>query len=256
MSNLAYPQLIQFPVRKTKRPRTVLNMASDGSTVRLFDAGAEMTDWRLEYSDLTDDEVAVLEGFFVTVEGSLNAFTFLDPATNLLAWSETLDADVWQSDPLLVLTRDVTDPAGGTRAWRLSNSGGARQGIGQTIEAPGGYSYCFSVYARAAAPTTVRLTAGGEAADRVVTSAWDRVVFAVTPAAAESVRFGIEISSGAAVEVYGPQVEAQGGASVYRPSTRGGVYPDAHLSDDTFSVTRTGCNRNSCTVYITHANHL
>jgi hypothetical protein len=256
MSSLVYPQLIQFPVQKTKRPRTVVNTAADGSTVRLADPAAEITQWRLDYVDLMDDEAALLEQFFADAEGSLNGFTFLDPTANLLAWSDELDIDVWQTDPLLMVTDLVADPAGGTRAWRLSNPAGAGQGIGQTIEAPGGYSYCFSVYVRAAAPTTVRLTAGGEATDRVVTSAWDRIVFAVTPAAAESVRFGIEVSNGAALDIYGPQVEAQGGASKYRAATRGGVYTDAHLSDDVFSVTRTGCNRNSCTVNITHANHL
>ena len=73
---------------------------------------------------------------------------------------------------------------------------------------------------------------------------------------AESVEFGIEVASGSAVDVYGPQVEAQGGASVYRATSRGGVYTDAHLSEDVFGVTRTGCNRNSCTMNIIHANHL
>src|SRR5436190_16278849 len=149
MSTLAYPQLIQFPVRKTKRPRTVVNTAADGSTVRLADPAAEVTEWRLDYVDLTDDEAAMLEQFFAEAEGSLNGFTFLDPTGNLLAWSGKLDTDVWQKDPLLVLTSGVADPAGSTRAWHLSNSGGAGQKVAQTIAVPGGYLYCFSVYARA-----------------------------------------------------------------------------------------------------------
>src|SRR5882762_6747479 len=107
MSTLAYPQLIQFPVQKTKRPRTVVNTAADGSTVRLADPAAEMTEWRLDYVDLMDDEAALLEQFFSDAEGSLNGFTFLDPTANLLAWSGTLNADVWQTDPLLVLTGEV-----------------------------------------------------------------------------------------------------------------------------------------------------
>src|SRR5205823_3406254 len=148
MSTLAYPQMIQFPVRKTKRARTVVNLAADGRTVLLADPFAETMEWRLEYADLTDDEAAVLEQFFEAVEGSLNEFTFLDPTGNLLAWSGTLTADVWQTDPLLVLTDGVADPLEETEAWHLSNLGGAAQSIGQTIEAPGGYSYCFSVYVR------------------------------------------------------------------------------------------------------------
>jgi hypothetical protein len=119
MSTLAYPQLIQFPVRKTKRPRTVVNTAADGSTVRLADPAAEITEWRLDYVDLTDDEAAMLEQFFLDAEGSLNGFTFLDPTANLLAWSGELDTDAWQKDPA-ALTDGVTDPG-----W------GARRGTGQ-----------------------------------------------------------------------------------------------------------------------------
>jgi len=71
-----------------------------------------------------------------------------------------------------------------------------------------------------------------------------------------SMRFGIEVAAGATVNVYGLQVEAQGAASAYRASTRGGVYPDAHFSADELTVTCTGLNRNSCNVSIVHANHL
>jgi hypothetical protein len=234
----------------------VVNLAADGSTVRLADPAGETTEWKLDYVDLTDDEAAMLEAFFGAAEGSLNEFTFLDPMGNLLAWSGKLDTDAWQKDPLLVLTDGAADPTGGTRAWHLSNSGGAGQGIGQTIAGPGGYLYCFSAYVRAAAPATVRLSIAGEAEDWAVASGWTRIVFVATPATAESVRFGIEVGAGSAVDLYGPQVEAQGGASVYRATSRGGVYTDAHLRDNVFSVTRTGCDRNSCTVNIIHANHL
>jgi len=139
----------------------------------------------------------------------------------------------------------------------LSNGGAAAQGIWQTLQVPGVYTYCFSVYGRAASPSTVQLWIGSQAVERVVSSGWGRIAFAATgPTDAESLRFGIEAEAGTTVEVYGPQAEVQGGASVYRTSTRGGVYADAHLRDDIFKVTRTGFNRNSCTVNIIHANHL
>ena len=75
--------------------------------------------------------------FFRAAEGTLNGFTFLDPTGNLLAWSDQLDNAVWQKDPLLTLTGGVADPQGGTLGWRLSNGGGAGQGLGQTLAAPG-----------------------------------------------------------------------------------------------------------------------
>ena len=71
------------------------------------------------------------------MEGTLNGFTFLDPAGNLLAWSGQLDNAAWQTDPLLSLTGAISDPLGTSRAWRLTNSGGAEQAAGQTLAAAG-----------------------------------------------------------------------------------------------------------------------
>ena len=69
------------------------------------------TEWRLRYEELTDGEMDTLRSFFEGVEGRLGTFTFLDPAGNLLAWSEQLDAEVWEKDPLVT----VTGRPGGSR---------------------------------------------------------------------------------------------------------------------------------------------
>ena len=258
----AYPQLgsgalSQFPVQKTRRARTVVNEAADGSTIKLADPAVQVTEWVLTYTDLSDEEAAALGTFFSAMEGTLNGFTFLDPAGNLLAWSEQLDQAVWQKDPLLTVTGGVTDPRGGAAAWRLSNHGGAEQSAAQTLAAPGGYQYCWSAYVRAASATSVGLTAGNQTARRVATSEWTRIAWTSSgDAQGTSVRFGMEVGAGDAVEVYGLQVEAQTAPSGYKASTRGGVYEGAHLGDDSLTLTSTDVNRNSCTVKIIHANHL
>jgi hypothetical protein len=257
-----YPQLgsgalSQFPVQKNRRPRTVVNQAADGSTIKLADPAGMVTEWVLTYADLSDAEATALLGFFAAAEGRLNGFTFLDPAGNLLAWSDQLNEAVWQKDPLLTLTGGVADPRGSTLGWQLSNSGGAGQGVGQTLAAPGQYQFCLSAYVRAATATSVELTVGSQAAQRVVTSEWTRIAWTSNgDTQATSVRFGIEILAGNVVEVYGLQVEAQAAASGYKASTLGGVYEEAHLGDDVLTITSTDVNRHSCTVKIIHANHL
>jgi hypothetical protein len=257
-----YPQLesgalSQFPVQKNRRARTVVNRAADGSTIKLADPAAKVTEWLLTYADLNDQEATALLGFFAAAEGRLNGFTFLDPAGNLLAWSDQLDQAVWQKDPLLSLTGGITDPRGGIQAWRLSNSGGAGQALGQTLAAPGEYRYCLSAYVRAATATSVGLTVGSRAVQRVLTKEWTRISWTSNgDAQASSVRFGIETGAGDVVEVYGLQVEAQTAASGYKASKLGGVYEDAHLGDDVLTITSTDANRHSCTVKIIHANHL
>src|SRR6478672_8371360 len=98
---LTYPQLTQFPIVKRARRRTVVNRAADGRSVKMADAAGEATEWRLSYTGLSDEEVGVLQGFFVAAEGTLNEFTFLDPTANLLAWSAQLAEAVWLKAPLL-----------------------------------------------------------------------------------------------------------------------------------------------------------
>src|SRR5262245_61681486 len=178
-----YPQLAsgalgQFPVRKQRRLRTVVNRAADGRTVRLQDPAAEVTEWQLTYTELNDAEAAALRAFFEECEGSLRGFTFVDPSANLLAWSEKLDEAVWTRGRLLTLTAGVADPFGGTRASRLSNTGAAAQSLSQTLNAPVEYTYCFSAYVRPAAPVTVTMLRGTGRADRVVTRKWGRITSA------------------------------------------------------------------------------
>jgi hypothetical protein len=250
-----YPQLAtgalcQFPVQKTRRSRTVVNRSADGSTIKLADPASEITEWQLDYCDLSDGEIAALRDFFVAVEGTLTGFTFLDPTGNLLSSNNQLDAQVWQKDPMLTVTAD-------TGMWHLANSGAAGQAIWQTIQAPGEYRYCLSAYVRAASTGDAGLIIGTQTLHRPVSSTWTRIAAsAVGEAGAESVRFGLEAPAGITLDVYGLQVEAQGAASSLKPSTRGGVYADAHLATDELKITCTGVNRNSCTVHVIHANRI
>jgi hypothetical protein len=259
---LVYPQLssgalTQFPVNKQQRQRTVVNAAEDGSTVKLADPNGAMTGWSLSYAGLTDSERAALETFFEAAEGTLNSFTFLDPTANLLAWSDQLTNGVWQAGPLLVLTGGVADPAGGRLAWKLVNTGAGVQNLTQTLQAPGGYRYCLSVYLRADQSTTVALQAGSRQAAVSVTTAWTRAMLAMAgDPTTSSVMFGIQLSAGASAYVYGIQVEAQAGASGYKSSTSGGVYANARLASDVLGVTTTGVGQHACTVNIIHVNHL
>jgi hypothetical protein len=262
MTMLIYPQLgtgalSQFPVRKRRRLRTLVNRAADGSSIKLADPAAEITEWQLEYTELSDDELAALQQFFTAAEGTLNGFTFLDPTGNLLAWSDKLDDAVWQRAPLLSVTGGVTDPTSGTKAWHVSNTGGAPQTILQSLAAPAGYLYCFSAYVRATQVSNATMLAGNQRADRAVTTQWARITFTSSgDPTAESITFGLELPAAASLDVYGIQVEPQAGASVYQAATSGGVYEESRLGDDILTVITTGLNRHSCTVRVIHANHL
>src|ERR1022692_3230404 len=216
---LVFPQLMtgalsQFPVQKRRRLRTVVNAAPDGSFVKLADPNGEYTEWSLAYALLSDDEISALQQFFAAAEGTLNGFTFLDPTSNLLAWSDHLDNAVWVPGPTLAVTSGVADPAGGTNAWHVSNPGGGAQNIMQTISAPAGYLYCFSAYVRSASPSTVTMLLGSQRANRAVGTEWTRIVLSTGgDPQADSLGFGLEFPAGAAIDVYGNQAEPQAGKS-------------------------------------------
>jgi len=252
---LVYPQLptgalVQFPAQKLRRPRTVVNAMADGSSFKLADPAGETTEWQLQYVGLSEAEMSALETFFEAAEGSLQVFTFLDPMGNLFAFSDHLDNAVWSKDPLLTATGGVTDPFGGTNGWQLTNTGQAAQSITQTLAAPGGYLYCLSAYVKASSPgTPVTVFRGSATSAQVVGTNWTRVTTAgCGDASATSIAFGIEVPAGSWLDVYGLQVEPQAAASVYQPSTGGGVYANTSFRDDSLSWTATDLHLYSVTV--------
>jgi hypothetical protein len=259
---LIYPQLTtgalcQYPAIKRRRARTVVNKAADGSRIAYADAAGETMEWQLAYIGLTDEEVAALQAFHAETEGSLNGFTFVDPTANLLAWSEELSNAAWAAGPLLTRSAGVANPLGGTAAWDIHNGGAGPQSLTQTLNAPAGYRYCFSVYVRSAESAAISLLVGANRVTQQAGPLWKRMALARSgDAAADSILFGIELPAGASVQVFGPQVEAQGSASKYQTSTTGGVFENARFRDDAFRFTTTGFNRHSAKVNILYANHL
>ena len=254
---LATGALCHFPIRKLRTLRSVTNATADGRSIRLADPAGGTTIWRLEYVELTDDEAAALGQFFAQAEGSLNGFTFVDPTANLLSRSANLGDAMWAREPMLAAASGMEDPAGGTNAWRLSNSGSAAQSISQTPAAPGDYTYCLSAYARAATAGAITATVGARSAERRVSASWKRITFTATgDSGAAATRFGIEIPAGSTVDLYGIQAEAQAGASAYRNTETGGVFDGARFLNDSLEIVTTGVNRHSCSLYITHADHL
>jgi hypothetical protein len=257
-----FPQLAtgavgQYPLCRTRRTRTVRNALADGRSIRLADTDAECTEWKLQFEELTDGELASLEGFFTAAEGCLNTFTFLDPAANLLSWSEDLDQAVWEKGPLASAAGGIADPLGTACAFRISNHGAAPQQIAQTLNVPAWYWYCLSMYARSGSAGEITLVQGDQRRRRRVGPQWSRLVLAAQPASvAESVRFGLELDAGTSVDVFGIQAEAQTGASLYRRTRgRNGVYESARFNQDEFKVTTQGPGRHSCVLSVIDGDH-
>jgi len=254
---VCFPQLMsgatsQYPIRKRSTLRTIRNRCLDGREIKLADLSASSIDWALTFEELVDGEINALRDFFVSMEGSLGTFTFLDPTDNLLAWSEKLDEDVWQKDALLQLSNDISDPVGGSSAFHLANPAGAPLRLRQTLNAPAGFYYSLSIWARDAQSGVVTLVRGEERITQPIEPDWNRLTFTGASASEdESVEFGVEIAPGASVDLFGAQVEAQIGASNYkRTSSRNGIYPMTRFAQDGLALSTIGPGRHGCVVQL------
>jgi hypothetical protein len=258
-----FPQLSsgatgQFPITRQRSARTVVNQSWQGYQVKLADPGAAITDWHLSFAEMSDQELAALEALFQAVEGRLTPFTFLDPADNLLAWSEQQSQAVWQAGPLLTLTGGVTDPMGGTAAYQVSNPTAATLTLQQSINAPASLDYCLSVYARSDQSTQVWLVRGSATEAQAIGPVWTRLTSAgQLQDTADSISFGIALDPGATVDIFGIQAEAQTAASLYKQTAEtGGVYPNARFRDDALTITTVGPSRHSCELDIVNVEYL
>lgn len=258
---LVFPQLssgavTQWPIRRTRVSRTVVNESMDGSRIKLGDSGADAMEWDLQYSAITDSERSALWHLFENCEGRLGSFTFLDPADNLLSWSAKLDESVWAANSLLTISSGFADPAGGLEATRLVNTSGGALRIEQIIDGPAWFQYAFSLHAKSSATTPLTLyrqaTAAFDSTIVGVGNQWRRYLLSGSLTSSNaSLQFGLELGAGETVDVYGLQVEAQTGGSNYKKTfSRSGVYPEARFAGDIFSVTADGPNRHSCSVKI------
>jgi hypothetical protein len=227
----------------------------DGTTIAVADPEANYLRWRMEFHDLSDLESASLVNFFTVTHGNQRTFTFLDPTANLLQASEDFSSSAWTSRGL-AFDAAVADPLGTTKASRVLNNSPTTQTLGQATQVPGLAQACFSVYLWSANPTSVTLTRSAgtqsQSVAAAVTAVWQRFSLSGSLAAApDNSTFGIAFPAGAAVEVLGPQVDAQVTPSTYVMSTgQSGVYTNARFDMPQLDVIATGPNRSACVVYV------
>src|SRR3954470_14962186 len=124
-----FPQLrsgsgAQFPIRKRRVTRTIINECGDGRVLKLSDPTASRIVWDMQFRELTTEEMEAIRCLFQAVEGRMNCFTFVDPMDNLLSWSEDPEQPVWEKGPLLQVTTGISDPFHGVSAFRLTNATG------------------------------------------------------------------------------------------------------------------------------------
>ena len=241
---LVFPQLLsgantQYPLVRTDVFRTALNSLADGREVKYADAGGVATRWELRLEGLTNGEWAEIAALYQAVEGRLRTFTLLDPMSNLFEWSEALIQPEWMKDPMLAVAAGVADPFGGAAAFQVVNAGQADQMLRQVIAGPTGFQYCCSVWARSVGGSSLTLVRGGERHVVALGVEWKRVFTSgMSGGSGDTFTAGFELGPGAAVDLFGPQLEAQLAPGAYwKSADHGGVYPKVRFEDDGLDVT-------------------
>lgn len=249
-----FPQLrtsavTQYPGEATVSRRTVTNELADGRQVQWSDTDASEILWDCRFEDLDDQEWAALRALFQTVEGRLGSFTFFNPFENLMTWSGNFAQSVWTKGPLVALTAGLSDPLGGTSAWRVVNGSASAQRLEQVVGVPSTYLSCFSIWVRNASNGRIDLLRGAGGGAEVQTvpvgATWRRVSLVGSAGiAAETTSFGIYVAAGAQIEIFGAQLEIQPAPGQYKSSAgRGGVYADARFADDRLTGQAMGPSR-------------
>lgn len=253
MGSLFFPQLstgamAQFPFSKTRSVRTIQNVSADGSMIVSPDPGSALITWDLRFNELLPAEMQAIEQFFTACTGPFSAFTFIDPADNMLTFSSDLTNAVWTLSPNITVTAGLPDPVGGTAAFTLTNTGQLAGTIGQTVAVPANYQYCFSVYVQSAISSNVAL---GRAGSSAISSAqfacgpvWNRVVSAgALSDSGTTLTATVQLQPGQSVQLFGPQLEPQGNPSAYRAtSSMSGVYPNSHWASNQLIFSANGPN--------------
>ena len=78
----------------------------------------------INYSNITDAEVASLLTFMRTTKGRYHAFRLLDPGGNLIQFSEDFTPSYWDKTNGVSIAGSTTDPFGGSLATRLQATTG------------------------------------------------------------------------------------------------------------------------------------
>lgn len=251
MPNLIFPQLssgalAQYPIRKVNTIRTIKNILADGSMLVAQDPGAGLLVWTLIYVNLPPTDMSALQSHFEACGGALRAFTFLDPTDNLLTYSADLTQQSWVTPTGVSIVSGLPDPAGGTAAFTVTNSGAAPQQIVQTLAAPVNFQYCFSLYAASANGGTCTLIRSSANAQQTnvfqVTQNWTRLSSSgVLNDTGTGLSVAISLAVGQSVSLFGPQLEPQFVPSRFRPTyANSGLYTNAHWTSPELVFTAEG----------------
>lgn len=201
--------------------------------------------WRLSYVGLTEEESSRLRELIAESRDAADGFTFIDPWSNMLGYSEDLGAVAWQASAFSEVVRvNPGDPGEAIHSIRSLSAG--TEGLEQVISLGGLGVFCFSCEVRSDNGAAGRLVLqGGSQASEAsfVTGPTWRLVWVVGEFSQpiEQLRAVIEVGPGETVLVRGVELDYQATPSPYKPSYKaGGIHSGARVVEERFVQTLRG----------------
>lgn len=205
--------------------------------------------WVLQFEDLTDEEAGALRALYEACGGAWRTFSFADPMSNLLRWSEDVGNAVWGKSAGL----NVTTTPGGSGApaeFEIVNTSGAVGQIWQDVDLAPGTVVCFSCELRGGAAT---LRAGGASLRASASMEWAQAYVAAESSGGLE-RLAVELEAGASARIRKLQAETQRAPSPYQGTyERGGVYPKTRFAEGGLRITTVAPGRSAAEVVLESA---
>jgi len=126
------------------------------------------------------------------------------------------------------------------------NGGGAAESVAQSLNVPGNFMFCLSMWARTDSGSNITLmqtTTGASIGQTFpLSTQWQRISFTGNCGQSTTqVTFAAQLAAGGSVDLFGMQVEAQPAPSDYKQTVdQGGVFAKARFASDQFTVTAQG----------------
>ncbi len=95
-----FPQLVsgatvQYPYRRRTSWRTLVNDLPGGDRIVARSEDGRTITWEVRLTDLNPLEAGQIVDLFEQAEGRLKPFRFMDPGSNLLAWTDDFSKPCW-----------------------------------------------------------------------------------------------------------------------------------------------------------------
>lgn len=240
---------VHYPVQKSVVFRIAETESPGGNVWRGLPDGPALRRWVLRFEDLTDGEAEALASFYESCEGGWRSFSFADPMTNLLRWSEDLGNNVWGKSAGLTIT-GFPGSGGEPAEFQLVNPNATAGQVWQDLDLAPGVAVCFSCEVRGGA---LKLRAGGAELMTAAGGEWMRR-FLTAVSAGGAQRLELELEAGGAVEVRRIQAETQLAPSHYQGTFEsGGIHPRARFAEGGLRIVCVAPDRNRAEVVLESA---